>query len=72
MNTNNPKNQNTNKSKGWVILLGFVLAILVLMYFMPTGNKGQYISITGAQIEVSGEQEQGDKKYTYNGYSNRI
>ena len=51
MNTNNPKNQNTNKSKGWVILLGFVLAILVLMYFMPTGNKGQYISITGAYNE---------------------
>lgn len=51
MNTNNPKNANTNKSKGWIFLLGFVLAILVLMYFMPSGNKGQYISITGAYSE---------------------
>ena len=34
------------------------------MYFMPSGNKGQYISITGAQIEISDEQEEGDKRYT--------
>ena len=51
MNTNNPKNTNTNKSRGWVFLLSFILAILVLMYFMPSGNKGQYISITGAYNE---------------------
>ena len=51
MNTNNPKNTNTKKSRGWVLLLGFVLAILVLMYFMPSGNKGQYISIKGEYNE---------------------
>ncbi len=72
MNTNNPKNTNTNKSKGWIFLLGFVLAILVLMYFMPSGSKGQYISITGAYSEetqpyTSLEEliDEGKVKYVY-------
>ena len=51
MNTNNPKNTNSNKSKGWIFLISFVLAIVVLMYFLPSGNKGIYISITGSYNE---------------------
>jgi len=51
LNTNNPKNTNSNKSKGWIFLISFVLAIVVLMYFLPSGNKGIYISITGSYNE---------------------
>ncbi len=51
MNTNNPKNINNNKSKAWILLISFVLAILVLMYFLPSGNKGTYVSITGSYNE---------------------
>ena len=51
MNTNNPKNTNPNKSRGWILLVSFVLAIVLLMYFLPSGSKGTYISITGSYNE---------------------
>ena len=48
MNIENNKNK---KSRGWLFILVFVLAILLLLYLMPSGNKGELITIYGAKTE---------------------